>query len=68
MRETLLCKFFTFITITNYQLVLEPWQLLAALQVIGPGGPESVAAEAAKIKFDSCMPPVLIRCKSTNKR
>jgi hypothetical protein len=28
-----------------------------------------VAADtAAKIKFDSCMHPVLIRCKSTNKR
>ena len=26
------------------------------------------ADPAAKIKFDSCMPPVLIRCKSTNKR
>ena len=42
---------------------------MAALQVIGPGGPESIAADtAAKIKFDSCMHPVLIRCKSTNKR
>ena len=41
----------------------------AALQVIGPGGPGVVAADtAAKIKFDSCMHPVLIRCKSTNKR
>jgi|TARA_Y100000287_G_scaffold65058_1_gene51343 hypothetical protein len=51
MRETLLCKFFTFITITNYQLVLEPWQLLAALQVIGPGGPGVMAAEASKNKI-----------------
>ena len=45
----------------------------AALQItwpgIGPGGPESIAADtAAKIKFDSCMHPMLIRCKSTNKR
>jgi len=51
VRETLLCKFFTFITITNYQLVLEPWQLLAALQVIGPGGPGVMAAEASKNKI-----------------
>ena len=41
----------------------------AALQVIGPGGPGVVAADpAAKIKIDSCLHPVLIRCKSTNKR
>ena len=57
MRETLLCKFFTFITITNYQLVPEPWQLLAAQSLlgsspgIGPGDPESIAAEASKNKI-----------------
>tara|TARA_Y100000114_G_scaffold47955_1_gene43717 strand:+ start:264 stop:638 length:375 start_codon:yes stop_codon:yes gene_type:complete len=39
------------------------------VQVIGPGGPESIAADpAAKIKFDSCAYPVVIRFKSTNKR
>jgi hypothetical protein len=38
----------------------------AALQVIGPGGPESIAADtAAKIKIDSCMHPMLIRYKLT---
>jgi len=38
----------------------------AALQVIGPGGPGVVAADtAAKIKFDSCMHPMLIRYKLT---
>jgi len=41
----------------------------AALQVIGPGGPESIAADpAAKIKFDSCMHPVLIRFKLTKEQ
>tara|TARA_A100001515_G_scaffold89768_1_gene71359 strand:- start:38 stop:466 length:429 start_codon:yes stop_codon:yes gene_type:complete len=58
-------------------LVLEPWQLLAAQSLpgnlawpgISPGGPGVVAADlAAKIKFDRCCRPVLIRCKSTNKR
>ena len=75
MRETLLCKFFTFITITNYQLVLEPWQLLAAKSLPGqlsrllvPVVLESWQQKLLKIKFDSCACPVLIRCKSTNKR
>ena len=52
-------------------MVPEPWQLLAAqsLPGFGPGGPESIAADpAAKIKFDSCMHPVLIRWRVIQKR
>ena len=62
------CNFLAYLTYTkNKKLFFSSSKLTgAALQVIGPGGPGVMAADtAAKIKFDSCMHPVLIRYKLT---